>query len=213
MEREFKNLKVGQIINVQGYKFNGFLYRQWNSAKVIFNNSRHIVLFLHRTKVSDYNKKINYWRYSENALWFFPKNSYFNAILLLKRNSKIYHYINLASKPVFEDETIKFIDFDLDIKCYPGKDIQLVDRDEFLKNSVLMKYPVQFKKTVFDEITRVFELYANYKYFFNPQILGYYVDILYKDKLIEKKFYDNFIKTNVQEYSDEFSMFSDLMKK
>ncbi|UUD36094.1 DUF402 domain-containing protein [Mycoplasmopsis citelli] len=213
MERDFKNLRVGQMIDVQAYKFNGFLYRQWNSAKVIFNNSRHIVLFLCNTKVSDYNKKINHWKYTEHALWFFPKNSYFNAILLLKQNAGIYHYMNIASKPIFEDQTLKFIDFDLDIKCYPEKDLQIVDRDEFLRNIVQMKYPKKLKKIVFEEVKNIFSLYTDYKYFFNPEILIYYLDILLADKLIDKKFHDKFIINNIQKYSDEFNMFSDLMKK
>ncbi|VEU76383.1 DUF402 domain-containing protein [Mycoplasmopsis columboralis] len=213
MEWDFKNLKVGQMVDVQAYKFNGFLYRQWNSAKVIFNNSRHIVLFLCNTKVSEYEKNLNRWKYTENALWFIPKNSYFNAILLLKKNTGIYHYINIASKPIFEDGTIKFIDFDLDVKCYPEKELQIVDRDEFAKNIVQMKYPENLKKIVFEELKNIVSLYTDYAYFFNPEILGYYLDILVKDKLIEKRFYDNFIKRNVQKYNEEFDMFSDLMKK
>lgn len=208
MEWNFKNLKVGQMINVQAYKFNGFLYRQWNSAKVVFNNSRHIVLFLCGTKVSEYDKGVNRWKYTENALWFIPKNSYFNAIILLKNNTGIYHYINIASKPIFEDETIKFIDYDLDVKCYPEKDLQIVDRDEFSRNMIHMNYPEKLKTIVFEELRNIISLYTDYKYFFNPSVLNYYLEILKKDLLITNDFYNDFVSKNVQKYNEEFDMFS-----
>ncbi|WAM01207.1 hypothetical protein NWE60_00835 [Mycoplasmopsis felis] len=36
MKWNFTDIKVGMQINVQAYKHNGFLYRQWSQAKVIF---------------------------------------------------------------------------------------------------------------------------------------------------------------------------------
>ncbi|WP_025755189.1 DUF402 domain-containing protein [Mycoplasmopsis cricetuli] len=212
MQWDFKNLKVGQMVDVQAYKFNGFLYRQWSSAKVIFNNSRHVVLFLSNTKVNEYDKCLNRWRYTESALWFLPKNSYFNAIILLKNNFGIYHYINIASKPIFEEGTIKFIDYDLDVKCYPKKELQIVDRDEFSRNIVQMQYPENLRKKVFEELKNIISLYTNYAYFFNNEIFAYYLDILVKDKLLDKRIYDNFVKNNIQKYNEEFDIFSEIMK-
>ncbi|UWV81227.1 hypothetical protein [Mycoplasmopsis cynos] len=41
------------MINIQAYKHDGFLYRQWTNAKVIFHNKRHIVLSLKGTRVTE----------------------------------------------------------------------------------------------------------------------------------------------------------------
>lgn len=190
MEWDFSKLKIGSMINVQAYKHNGFLYRQWNGAKVIFQNKRHIVLFLYGTKVTEFNRENNGWKYNENAIWFLPKNSFYNAIVLFKENIGKYYYINMASKPIFEDNTIKFIDYDLDIKCYPGKNLQVVDREEFSQNSKLMNYSDEIKTKIYEEIKNIIEDYNSFSYFFNDEIIDYYLEILLKDKLISKTFYN-----------------------
>ncbi|MHA3825579.1 DUF402 domain-containing protein [Mycoplasma sp. BRA285] len=206
MEWDFSKLKVGSMINVQGYKHNGYLYRQWNSAKVVFHNKRHIVLFLKNTKVAEYEKDVNGWRYTENAIWFLPKDAMYNAIVLLKESGP-YYYINMASKPIFEDNTIKFIDYDLDVKCYPDKELQVVDRDEFALHSREMKYSEELKNYLFKELTEVIEMYSEYQYFFNPEIINYYLDILRNDKLISDKAVERYTRLGNKQYSEESEMF------
>ncbi|MFV8468109.1 DUF402 domain-containing protein [Mycoplasma sp. VS42A] len=206
MEWDFSKLKVGSMINVQGYKHNGYLYRQWNSAKVVFHNKRHIVLFLKNTKVAEYEKDVNGWRYNENAIWFIPKDAMYNAIVLLK-DSGPYYYINMASKPIFEDNTIKFIDYDLDVKCYPDKELQVVDRDEFNLHSRQMQYPELLKNLLFEELKVIMQLYSEYKYFFNYEIINYYLEILRADKLITDKAAERYTRLGKKHYSEEGDMF------
>ncbi|MEA4134453.1 DUF402 domain-containing protein [Mycoplasma sp. 2045] len=209
---DFSKLKVGQMINVQAYKHNGHLYRQWNSVKVIFHNKRHIVLFLKNTKVAEYERDVNGWRYKENAIWFIPKDSMYNAIVLLKESGS-YYYINLASRPIFEDDTLKFIDYDLDIKCYPDKELQIVDREEFAEHSKEMKYPESLRKTIYDEIKDIISLYNDYEYFFSDEVIAYYLKVLYDDKLITEKTYNKLLDTNNRrKYNEETSMFADISK-
>ncbi|VEU71047.1 DUF402 domain-containing protein [Mycoplasmopsis glycophila] len=213
MEWDFSELKVGKIINVQAYKHNGFLYRQWNGAKVIFHNKRHIVLFLKGTRVTESQKESSGWKYTESALWFLPKNNYYNAIVLFKKNIGNYYYINMASKPIFEDNTIKFIDYDLDIKCYPQKELQVVDREEFTNNAYLMKYPEKLKKIIFQELNEVISIYNNYEYFFNNSIIEYYLGIASKDKLISEKTLENFIAWgNKKIFLEEREIFNQFSK-
>ncbi|WP_426461540.1 DUF402 domain-containing protein [Mycoplasma hafezii] len=212
MEWDFKQIKIGQIINVQAYKHNGFLYRQWNGAKVIFHNKRHIVLFLRGTRVTESQNDTNGWRYTETALWFIPKKSLYNAIVLFKKNVGCYYYINMASYPIFEDNTIKFIDYDLDIKCYPEKDLQIVDRDEFGQNSKQMDYPMVLKEKIHEEIKNLVSMYNNYEYFFNTEILEYYLRIAVQDKLITEKTVNDFISQNRKKFSEESEMFYQISK-
>ncbi|QNM93601.1 DUF402 domain-containing protein [Mycoplasma sp. Pen4] len=212
MEWDFSKIKVGQMINVQAYKHNGYLYRQWNDAKVIFHNKRHIVLFLKNTVVAEYEKDINGWRYNENAIWFIPKNSFYNAIVLLK-DQGAYYYINMASKPIFEDGTIKFIDYDLDVKCYPDRDLQIVDREEFNIHSRMMSYPSKIKENIYEELKSIMILYNDYKYFFSEDVINYYLEVLYKDKLISDKSIEKFVRSNRKKYNEEISMFASIKKR
>ncbi|QGZ97776.1 DUF402 domain-containing protein [Mycoplasma sp. NEAQ87857] len=211
MTNGFENLKTGQMVNVQAYKHNGFLYRQWNQAKVIFHNKRHVVLFLCGTRVTEAQHNSNGWRYTENAIWFLPKDQLFNSIVLLKKDLGNYYYINMASKPIYEDNTIKFIDYDLDVKCYPEKDLQVVDRDEFSLNSKQMNYPSELKTKIYDEIKNIISLYNDYNYFFNAQILQYYFEILLKDKLINAKTFKKYVAQYNSKYNEESEMFNNVI--
>ena len=53
--KEYKMHKIipEQIINVQAYKHDGTLYRQWNGVKVLEVSSFNVVLFMFKTKVAE----------------------------------------------------------------------------------------------------------------------------------------------------------------
>ncbi|WAM02954.1 DUF402 domain-containing protein [Mycoplasmopsis cynos] len=70
------------------------------------------------------------------------------------------YYINLSSYPIFEDRTIKFIDYDLDLKSYPTKELQIVDKEEFNENSRYYGYSKLTKTKIFKEVRNVVELYS-----------------------------------------------------
>nr|AAN85232.1 ORF228 [Mycoplasmopsis fermentans] len=176
---------IGSIINVQAFKFNGELYRQWNGVKVLRNTPQHYVLFMYKTKVAETDKKG--WVYREYVLWFMPKNSMYNALILLKPKSN-YVYVNLASKPYYEDNTIKFVDFDLDVKSYPKKDFTIVDKEEFRYNSRRLKYPKKLINMIYDNLEEIVNKHNNGEYFFNPDVIDYYINQAKKDKSIYRDF-------------------------
>ncbi|WP_406613968.1 DUF402 domain-containing protein [Mycoplasma corogypsi] len=212
MEWDFSQLKVGSMISIQAYKHSGYLYRQWNEAKVIFHNKRHIVLYLKGTKVSESDSESSGWKYTEDALWFIPKESFYNAIILLKKDIGNYYYINIASKPIFEDNTIKFIDYDLDVKCYPDRELQVVDREEFTTNSKIMNYPVSLKQLIYEEIRNIITMYNEYQYFFNDSIIEYYLTILWQDKLINEKALNDYIRIGDKHFNEESRMFNEIIR-
>ncbi|MCU4706376.1 DUF402 domain-containing protein [Mycoplasma sp. CSL7503-lung] len=212
MKWDFSKVQIGQMVNIQAYKHNGKLYRQWSNAKIIFHNKRHIVLSLKGTRVVETSKNYKGWKYKEDAIWFFPKDSLYNTIVLIKRKLGYSYYTNLASRPIFEDNTIKFIDYDLDIKSYPNRDLQIVDKEEFKENSKLYNYPEQLKKDIYNELTEVITLYNKDEYFFNEGIIAYYLELMLKDKLIDLKTYNIYTKKYKNSYSEETEMFNKLNK-
>ncbi|WP_406617361.1 DUF402 domain-containing protein [Mycoplasmopsis adleri] len=176
---------AGSIINVQAYKYNGSLYRQWNGVKVLRNTPKHYVLLINKTKVSEKFKSD--WAYKEPVIWFMPKHSMYNGLVLLKPKQN-YLYINISSKPFYEDNTIKFIDFDLDVKYYPHSGINVVDADEFKTNSELYHYPKNVKNMVWDAVNEVIQKYERGEYFFNDLVIDYYIDISRKDRSLPYNF-------------------------
>ncbi|KKB26871.1 hypothetical protein MM26B8_03750 [Mycoplasmopsis meleagridis] len=173
---------IGTMINVQAYKYNGMLYRQWNGAKVIRNTKDHYVLLMYKTKVGEISKKD--WVYRDPVIWFMPKNALHNALVLLKQSGN-YIYVNISSKPIYEDNTIKFVDYDIDIKKYPGKKLAIVDQDEFKEHIKEYKYPLKLIKQVEKSLEEVIYQSIKNEYFFNKTILNYYVKLAQKDHFIK----------------------------
>ena len=50
-------------------------------------------------------------------------------------------YCNVTTPAVFDGETIRYVDLDLDVRIWPTGEIQVLDEDEFLENSERMAYP------------------------------------------------------------------------
>lgn len=125
------NELFGHFIDIQAYKYDGTLYRQWNGVKVLLNDDNFVGCLLNKTKVIE--KEGQKWVMKEPTLWFFSKKYFFN-VTVLAREDGLYYYTNLASPFFYEEQTIKFIDFDYDIKIYPNKAFAVVDHIDFTRN-------------------------------------------------------------------------------
>ncbi len=87
---------MNSIINVQAYKHDGTLYRQWNGVKVVEVSQYSIALLMYKTKVQE--RKGSRWVMREPLVWFFPLDGFFNTMCLI-RHTGIYYYVNLSSPP------------------------------------------------------------------------------------------------------------------
>ncbi len=52
----------------------------------------------------------------------------------------MYYYCNLSSPFVCDEEALKYIDYDLDIKVYPNGKYHLLDEDEYEQHMRQMNY-------------------------------------------------------------------------
>lgn len=135
-----KNRKIA----INAYKYNGWLYRSWEFPKLIEETEDYICFAIQGVKVITSDKKSDRFFHSKIAYegyWIFLKKEWFNIIIGKKKN-KITYYINIASPFLIEEETLKYIDFDLD---YQMNDISLkhfkeLDMKEYRENLVKYQY-------------------------------------------------------------------------
>ncbi len=50
-------------------------------------------------------------------------------------------YCNVTTPAMFDGETIRYVDLDLDVRVWPSGEAEVLDEDEFLENSERMAYP------------------------------------------------------------------------
>lgn len=174
----------GQVINVQAYKHDGRLYRQWNGAKVIEVSSEHAVLFMYKTKVLEENGQK--WVVREPMLWFFEWEGFYNTTALL-RPSGTHFYTNLASPAVYEEGTIKYIDYDLDIKAYPAQKMRVVDKKEWSDHIIEYGYSDELVERIEETTEYVKGLIKNNEGYFDDEVIQTYIADLIEGQQLSSK--------------------------
>lgn len=133
----YNDLKVGQKLEIHCYKHNGKLHRQWDEAVVLDIEEDYVVFGNNKTTVIDSDGKV--WKTKEPAIMFFYKNRWFNIIGQLKEYG-IYYYCNIATPYLIDENVIKYIDYDLDLRVFPNGSFKILDRMEYKYHKKQMHY-------------------------------------------------------------------------
>lgn len=134
-----------QNIDIISYKHNGELHRIWKDVFKIYESDDIIVIVNNKVNVIDGDG--HKWRTREPAICYFFKKEWFNIICMI-RTHDIYYYCNLSSPCVMDEEGLKYIDYDLDVKVFPNGDVLVLDRDEYDFNMKNMDYPNEIKTVI-----------------------------------------------------------------
>ena len=133
-------LVIGKKYEIHSYKHDGSIHRSWDEA----------------------------WRTKEPAILYFYKDKWYNVIGQKKKDG-IYYYCNIATPYILEENTVKFIDYDLDLRVYADGSFKVLDRGEYKYHQKLMNYPEKLDKILKDELTNLIELSKSKKDGFNNE--------------------------------------------
>ncbi|MDD4623883.1 MAG: DUF402 domain-containing protein [Tenericutes bacterium] len=139
-------MKKNDILSIHAYKHNGVLYREWEKSVVLDEDEDKLILKNDKVKVTEVDGRK--WKTKEPAIIYFYKNKWFNIISQFK-DKGLFYYCNIASPYVMEENTLKYIDYDLDLRVFPDGNYSVLDQGEYDYNKEEMKYPIEI-----DEITR-----------------------------------------------------------
>lgn len=130
-------VKVGDKLQIQCYKHNQKIHRAWSEAVVLEIKKDYIVFGNNRTVVTEREGSTR--KTKEPAIMYFYRDKWYNVICQLKKDG-IYYYCNIASPFIIEENTIKYIDYDLDLRIFPNKEYKILDRMEYNYHKKLMNY-------------------------------------------------------------------------
>ena len=133
---------IGRKVVIHSYKHDKSLHRIWKNAIILDENEELIIVANKRTKVVESTGR--FWFTKEPSVAFFFKNHWYNVIAILKQGV-VNYYCNLGS-PVFQDEeAIKYIDYDLDLKVDSELNYKILDIHEYKLHQEKMQYPEDIK--------------------------------------------------------------------
>ena len=177
-----KNMCIGDKLQIQCYKHNSKIHRAWDEAVVLDIKKEYIVFGNNRTLVTE--AEGNAWKTKEPAIMYFFKNEWFNIICQLKKDG-IYYYCNIASPFIIEEDTIKYIDYDLDLRVFPTGEYKILDRLEYKRHQKLMGYSKELSTVIEDSLEQLISLYNNRTIFFDKEKNRQYCNLYFELKMEE----------------------------
>ncbi len=153
---------------LHSYKHDKTLHRVWKNETILDENDEYILVANKRTRVVESNGR--YWYTKEPSVAVFFKNQWFNVIGIIKRTGVCF-YCNLSSPILQDDEALKYVDYDLDIKVNEDFSYNLLDINEYNRNKERMDYPEDIKNILTMELSVLKDKIDNRDFPFNQDFI------------------------------------------
>ena len=160
-------LVKGEKLKIQCYKHNGKIHREWDEAIFLDEKKDYLVFGNMKTMVTE--AEGNTWRTKEPAIMYFFKNEWFNIICQLKKDG-IYYYCNIATPFLIENNTIKYIDYDLDLRIFPNGEYKVLDKMEYKYHKKIMKYSSDLDIVINNGLKVLIDKYKNKEEYFSADL-------------------------------------------
>ena len=149
------NIKAGDKLKIHCYKHDGRLERVSDEAIVLDVNDELIVCGNYKTKITEDDGRS--YKTKEPAILFFYKKRWFNVIAQLKKYG-LFYYCNIATPYLIENNVIKYIDYDLDLRVFPDGGFRVLDRNEYNYHRKIMHYPQELHIILKSELSSLIEM-------------------------------------------------------
>ena len=159
---------VGKDLQIQSYKHDETLHRIWEKATVVEQTDEYVIVINKRTKVIEANGR--FWHTREPSVSWFYKNNWFNIIGIIKKEG-LHFYCNIASPYLVDEEALKYIDYDLDIKVLDDFSYTVLDRNEYNKHMEKMHYSKELKVILERELIHLKKMIDNKEGPFNKKVV------------------------------------------
>ena len=151
-------MKIGDKYEVHCYKHNGKINQASDEAIVVDITDEYIVCINNKVKITERDGRS--YRTREPAILFFYKNCWFNIIAQMK-SFGLFYYCNIGSPFLIDENVIKYIDYDLDLRVFPNGGYRILDNNEYKYHKKIMKYPPQIDYIVKRELNKLIEMKKN----------------------------------------------------
>ena len=171
-----EQIKFGDKFKTQCYKHNGQIHKCWEESIYLTSTDEYNIFANYRTKVTEFDGRM--WKTKEPAIVFFSKKNWFHIIGQIK-NDGIYYYCDMASPHVIENNVIKYIDYDLDLRVFPDGSFKILDRGEYQYHKKIMNYSKDIDNILKSELTILINKVRKKEYPFNINDIDKYY-LMYK---------------------------------
>ncbi len=148
------DIKKGDRLKIECYKHNGYLDRTSDEATVVYIDDTMLIVANNHTRLTEHDGKSH--TTNEPAVLFFYKDKWFNIIGQLKKNG-LFYYCNIATPYIIDGRTIKYIDYDLDLRVFPDGGFKILDRNEYRYHKKVMHYTKELDTIIENSLQELIE--------------------------------------------------------
>lgn len=167
------NYEVGDKLQVHCYKHNGKINSISDEAIVLEVTSEMLVCGNYHAKLTDNDGKSH--RTKEPAIIFFYKDNWFNIIAQFKEYG-LFYYCNIATPYLIDENVIKYIDYDLDLRVFPDGGYKVLDRNEYKYHKKVMNYSEDLDLIITKELEKLIKMKQNGEGPFNKKVVNDYLE-------------------------------------
>ncbi len=167
-------LKKGDKLKIHCYKHNGKIHRAWDEATVIEVNENMLICGNLKTRVTESDGRSH--KTKEPAIMFFYKDKWYNIIGQLKTRG-LFYYCNIASPFLIDENIIKYIDYDLDLRVFPDGGYKILDQNEYEYHKSIMGYSNELDEILIKELNDLIKKKINNDFPFNKETINNYYNI------------------------------------
>ena len=179
-----KKLQKGDKLQIQCYKHDGNVHRAWDEAVFLDETKDYMIFGNNKTLVIESHGSV--WKTKEPAILYFFKDKWYNIIAQAK-DEGVSYYCNIATPYIIEDNTIKYIDYDLDLRVFPNGSFKILDRHEYKYHKKKMNYSDALDKILQVSLSELINEYQKNKVYFDYPSGQFKVSKIYElDELILK---------------------------
>ena len=164
-------MKIGEKYKIHCYKHNGKINQASEEAVVVDITDDYIVCVNNRVKITERDGRSYYTK--EPAIIFFYKQRWFNIIAQMK-SFGLFYYCNIGTPFTIDENVIKYIDYDLDLRVFPDGGYRILDNNEYKYHKRIMKYPDSIDYIVKKELGKLIEMKKNNQEAFDKSVIEYY---------------------------------------
>ena len=167
-------LKKGDKISIHCYKHNGTIEHTSDCSIVLENNKDVLVCGNGKTKITEKDGRSYYT--NEPAILFFYKDRWYNIIAQLKSHG-LFYYCNIATPFVVDENVVKYIDYDLDLRVFPDGGFRVLDRNEYKYHKKIMHYSDDLDLVIRNELSNLIASKRKNEDPFNKETIEKYYQI------------------------------------
>ncbi len=130
----------GREITINARKYDGSLRRQWIAGVV--SQTEELTIAIGRFEFDVEHSDLGLIKQGTVSFEHFWPDRWYNIFRFHEPDGSLRnYYCNVAMPPTLTDESLDFVDLDIDVVVWPDGRVEVLDRDEFEVNAVKFGYP------------------------------------------------------------------------